>query len=97
MFVFFFVMIRRPPRSTRPDTLFPYTTLVRADVVGDAFVLFFQPLDTFDEQTQLVGRDIAFTHYDLQLVWWTRRGPMNQWRRCLVASGILRHAFLHLL
>src|SRR3546814_10367710 len=23
-------MIRRPPRSTRPDTLFPYTTLVRA-------------------------------------------------------------------
>src|SRR3546814_17148930 len=23
-------MIRRPPRSTRPDTLFPYTTLFRA-------------------------------------------------------------------
>src|SRR3546814_1157411 len=23
-------MIRRPPRSTRPDTLFPYTTLCRA-------------------------------------------------------------------
>src|SRR3546814_13105715 len=23
-------MIRRPPRSTRTDTLFPYTTLVRA-------------------------------------------------------------------
>src|SRR3546814_17135287 len=28
--VFFFVMIRRPPRSTRTDTLFPYTTLFRA-------------------------------------------------------------------
>src|SRR3546814_5032474 len=28
MFVFvFFLMIRRPPRSTRTDTLFPYTTL----------------------------------------------------------------------
>src|SRR3546814_8355499 len=27
----FFVMIRRPPRSTRTDTLFPYTTLVRSD------------------------------------------------------------------
>src|SRR3546814_14561595 len=27
---FFFVMIRRPPRSTRPDTLFPYTTLFRS-------------------------------------------------------------------
>src|SRR3546814_10417525 len=29
MFVFF-LMIRRPPRSTRTDTLFPYTTLVRS-------------------------------------------------------------------
>src|SRR3546814_6222858 len=27
--VFFFLMIRRPPRSTRTDTLFPYTTLYR--------------------------------------------------------------------
>src|SRR3546814_1498431 len=30
MFVFF-LMIRRPPRSTRTDTLFPYTTLFRSD------------------------------------------------------------------
>src|SRR3546814_20254482 len=30
----FFLMIRRPPRSTRTDTLFPYTTLFRsAEVV----------------------------------------------------------------
>src|SRR3546814_16644266 len=29
MFVFF-LMLRRPPRSTRTDTLFPYTTLFRA-------------------------------------------------------------------
>src|SRR3546814_19963434 len=28
--VFFFLMIRRPPRSTRADTLFPYTTLFRS-------------------------------------------------------------------
>src|SRR3546814_14715023 len=28
--VIFFLMIRRPPRSTRTDTLFPYTTLFRA-------------------------------------------------------------------
>src|SRR3546814_12779039 len=26
----FFFMIRRPPRSTRTDTLFPYTTLFRS-------------------------------------------------------------------
>src|SRR3546814_15815488 len=30
----FFLMIRRPPRSTRTDTLFPYTTLFRSDVAS---------------------------------------------------------------
>src|SRR3546814_5489559 len=30
--IFFFLMIRRPPRSTRTDTLFPYTTLFRSVV-----------------------------------------------------------------
>src|SRR3546814_9544545 len=30
---FFFLMIRRPPRSTRTYTLFPYTTLSRSDRV----------------------------------------------------------------
>src|SRR3546814_14146724 len=35
MLVFFFLMIRRTPRSTRTDTLFPYTTLFRAKT--DAF------------------------------------------------------------
>src|SRR3546814_5840726 len=30
---FFFLMIRRPPRSTRTDTLFPYTTLFRSATV----------------------------------------------------------------
>src|SRR3546814_17587470 len=34
MLVFFFLMIRRPPRSTRTDTLFPYTTLFRSDTSG---------------------------------------------------------------
>src|SRR3546814_5218615 len=28
----FFLMIRRPPRSTRTDTLFPYTTLFRSQI-----------------------------------------------------------------
>src|SRR3546814_10598315 len=30
MICVFFLMIRRPPRSTRTDTLFPYTTLFRS-------------------------------------------------------------------
>src|SRR3546814_5011957 len=43
-------MIRRPPRSTRTDTLFPYTTLFRSRLVGDDeclvqhLLLFQQPL-----------------------------------------------------
>src|SRR3546814_2807050 len=37
LFIFFFLMIRRPPRSTRTDTLFPYTTLFRSD---SSFVFF---------------------------------------------------------
>src|SRR3546814_13078758 len=32
LLVFFILMIRRPPRSTRTDTLFPYTTLFRSSV-----------------------------------------------------------------
>src|SRR3546814_12279292 len=32
-FLFFFLMIRRPPRSTRTDTLFPYTTLFRSGLL----------------------------------------------------------------
>src|SRR3546814_1794268 len=35
----FFLMIRRPPRSTRTDTLFPYTTLFRSST---------KPTDPFD-------------------------------------------------
>src|SRR3546814_10235020 len=30
LLILFFLMIRRPPRSTRTDTLFPYTTLFRS-------------------------------------------------------------------
>src|SRR3546814_7070733 len=33
--VFFFLMIRRPPISTRTDTLFPYTTLFRSVDISD--------------------------------------------------------------
>src|SRR3546814_4968543 len=42
-------MIRRPPRSTRTDTLFPYTTLFRS---------------AFAKQN-IVGRDADIVEYDL--------------------------------
>src|SRR3546814_3707063 len=48
MFVFV-LMIRRPPRSTRTDTLFPYTTLFRS-----AGKLVLQPFD--GGKIEVVGR-----------------------------------------
>src|SRR3546814_17695624 len=38
-------MIRRPPRSTRTDTLFPYTTLFRSKVWGAELSAQFEPVD----------------------------------------------------
>src|SRR3546814_15854298 len=42
--LFFFLMIRRPPRSTRTDTLFPYTTLFRSRLAP----LFVQQLGLYE-------------------------------------------------
>src|SRR3546814_7974507 len=39
-FSYFFLMLRRPPRSTRIDTLFPYTTLFRSPDSGLLLDLF---------------------------------------------------------
>src|SRR3546814_14181774 len=47
-------MIRQPPRSTRTDTLFPYTTLFRSvDRIDDRFDL--QPLHCAVERNQIRG------------------------------------------
>src|SRR3546814_8304170 len=40
---FFFLRIRRPPRSTRTDTLFPYTTLFRSGGRGFGYDPMFLP------------------------------------------------------
>src|SRR3546814_1956450 len=42
--VFFFLMIRRPPRSTRTDTLFPYTTLFRSATTFRSAIHLLAPL-----------------------------------------------------
>src|SRR3546814_9435377 len=41
----FFLMIRRPPRSTRTDTLFPYTTLFRSMYEFDSGLVFMHMSD----------------------------------------------------
>src|SRR3546814_14399227 len=70
-------MIRRPPRSTRTDTLFPYTTLFRSFQVdvfnvlgaGDAFMAGFlrgwlrdEPLDTCCRYANACGAIVVSRH-----------------------------------
>src|SRR3546814_13962276 len=59
--VFFCLMIRRPPRSTRTDTLFPYTTLFRSVAQGvltaAAFGLLIALFVRSDMSVELVARN----------------------------------------
>src|SRR3546814_3368226 len=48
-------MTRRPPRSTRTDTLFPYTTLFRSERLLDLAGQHFEPLT--DDRDQLRARN----------------------------------------
>src|SRR3546814_11962572 len=59
---FFVLMIRRPPRSTRTDTLFPYTTLFRSAAIEAprfatySFPASFAPHDYFPGRLNLESR-----------------------------------------
>src|SRR3546814_12926207 len=52
--LFFFLMIRRPPRSTRTDTLFPYTTLFRS--FGYNMIIFLAALQTVPRELDEAAR-----------------------------------------
>src|SRR3546814_18028351 len=67
--IFFFLIIRRPPRSTRTDTLFPYTTLFRSRPLrrrkangGDDLVLLQRGVEHSGEE--VVGGDLPAVGYD---------------------------------
>src|SRR3546814_20179600 len=47
-------MIRRPPRSTRTDTLFPYTTLFRSTMAAEN-----EGVHILDRHVELVGDEVA--------------------------------------
>src|SRR3546814_5241253 len=74
LYLFFFLMIRRPPRSTRTDTLFPYTTLFRSHLgevgethmrqhqvllVADADLVVAEALGEVGDRRHLRGAGIA--------------------------------------
>src|SRR3546814_1326839 len=80
-------MIRRPPRSTRTDTLFPYTTLFRSPWCG--FAQYVQD-----------GRDVMMLDHpenDEQLARFIQRiSDDAQWREQLIQGGsqvVDRHAW----
>src|SRR3546814_10499922 len=59
---FFFLMIRRPPRSTRTDTLFPYTTLFRSvlhQLIDGQLGIVDEGQATVDDFTEVVRRDVG--------------------------------------
>src|SRR3546814_15507770 len=72
--MFFFLMIRRPPRSTRTDTLFPYTTLFRSSMTtqidfGNTTISRMQALKNgvnalIDSLSQSGAKDVRITVID---------------------------------
>src|SRR3546814_9983974 len=75
LFFVFFLMIRRPPRSTRTDTLFPYTTLFRSgDVSGTLRLLAYLALAigliVFDHRGGWLSQLRARATVAMQPLWW---------------------------
>src|SRR5689334_25280166 len=72
--VFFFLMIRRPPRST----LFPYTTLFRSQIAINGHIKFNLtiPLQQLNGLETLVIIMVANKYAFLQI---TRRRFLNEW------------------
>src|SRR3546814_12746152 len=66
VFFLFFLMIRRPPRSTRTDTLFPYTTLFRSVWIGTVEGNVAVELDAEARPVEFAGADAAVHRHRLR-------------------------------
>jgi hypothetical protein len=62
-------MIRRPPRSTQPTTLFPYTTLFRSDLTADLpdGWLRFETTADLDRHNGMIGQERAMRALEVGL------------------------------
>src|SRR3546814_1193259 len=78
---FFFLMIRRPPRSTRTDTLFPYTTLFRSRPDDDDFTTYQElrklSLSQFNQDMEIFKRKRP----TLKVVQVPGGGPFRRYRQ----------------
>src|SRR3546814_4035969 len=75
-------MIRRPPRSTRTDTLFPYTTLFRSVLTAAAFGLLIALFVRSDMSVELVARNsnsLKPMIFKIAGTWGNHEGSMQLW------------------
>src|SRR3546814_11390146 len=87
--LFFFLMIRRPPRSTRTDTPFPYTTLLRSPRECIGHLLLHR--QRIEDSARAFG--FAFDRHDIRNELQTAVFPLRQSARVrllLSPSGTLR-------
>src|SRR3546814_3619358 len=75
-------MIRRPPRSTRTDTLFPYTTLFRSFLAGFAVTqqIYGPASDRFGRRPVLLAGIAIFTLASIGCAFSTSIGMLIVWR-----------------
>src|SRR3546814_19867142 len=78
MLIFFFLMIRRPPRPTRTDTLFPYTTLFRSHCSTEQW-----PITT--EERHPAARSIATAALSGR-DWFDDQEAAARWRNALTGE-----------
>src|SRR3546814_6346059 len=77
--ILFFLMIRRPPRSTRTDTLFPYTTLFRSCHDVDVNIgIAIGPGGVVDANGRFAALQKDFAHGDLSIPDMDLAAPANR-------------------
>src|SRR3546814_20896361 len=86
MFFFFVLMLRRPPRATRTDTLFPYTTLFRSGGGGHEHC----SGDDRSGDADPGFEDSGKAHGTVSLVWLDTRGSTQPIARLQIRGAFLR-------
>src|SRR3546814_20582712 len=82
-------MMRRPPRSTRTDTLFPYTTLFRSRLSSPAI---FDPSAVTARASRTVLADVAQIQDDVHIIlarsnWRAQTGTIMSGSRAIGSRG----------
>src|SRR3546814_5312919 len=96
LYVFFFLMIRRPPRSTRTDTLFPYTTLFRSKGPDHRLSDPATEIDarTLEDSPGVFGRRLGVDTGNVRSLFFDWRSPSGPNAHARAIQGVVRDARL---